>query len=197
MATFFSLLVIVRLLFEGSIYSLGKPTDINDSRIRHVQVIQWQLLDAVSSTHSLTVLLLNVETSHTTQTALALAQWSSSEIICICVYSSRSYYSRAVFISLRASDCAATIWRQWQFEGSDYLKKYGIHNMKWTLTLTYLYGFLCQSKQNKSICGQITQLESLQLQQLCKPTWRLTSSHHNSFRQEGSCQHLTSKHMHP
>ena len=155
MATFFSLLVVVQLLFEGSIYSLGKPTDINDSRIRHVQVIQWQLLDAVSSTHSLTVLLLDVETSHTTQTALVLAQWLSSEIICICVHSSRRYYSRAVFISLRASDCAATIRWQWQFEGTDYLKKYGIHNMKWTLTLTYLYGFLCHLNKTSQSVGRL------------------------------------------
>ena len=39
---------------------------------------------------------------------------------CACAtYGSCSYYLGAVFISLRASDCAAT------FDGSDYLKKYG------------------------------------------------------------------------
>ena len=46
--------------------------------------MQWQLLDAVSSTHSLSVLLSAMETSRTTQTALALAQRPSSEIIHTC-----------------------------------------------------------------------------------------------------------------
>jgi len=31
-------------------------------------------------------------------------------------YGNRSYYLRVAFISLRASDCAATIWRQRLFE---------------------------------------------------------------------------------
>ena len=37
-------------------------------------------------------------------------------------YTSRSYYSRVVFISLRASDCAATIRGRRLFEGGDYLR---------------------------------------------------------------------------
>ena len=81
---FFSLLVFVQLLFKGG-YNLegsvcfcgkffGKPITMG------VQNIQWWLFDAVSSTHSLSVLLSAVETSCTTQTASALARWSSSEI---------------------------------------------------------------------------------------------------------------------
>ena len=81
---FFSLLVFVQLLFKGG-YNLegsvcfcgkffGKPITMG------VQNIQWWLFDAVSSTHSLSVLLSAVETSSTTQTASALARWSSSEI---------------------------------------------------------------------------------------------------------------------
>ena len=54
------------------VYFFGKPTDINDSWIRYIWAMQWWLLDAVSSKHSLSVLLSAVETSHTTHTALAL-----------------------------------------------------------------------------------------------------------------------------
>ena len=37
---FYSLLVIVWLLFEGGVYFFGKPADINDGWIRYVQAIQ-------------------------------------------------------------------------------------------------------------------------------------------------------------
>ena len=89
------------------------PTDINDGSIRHVWAIQWQLLDAVCSTHSLSVLLSAAEMSHTTRTALALAWWPSSEIICTCHVHELRLLLRAAFITLRASNCAATIqgWR--------------------------------------------------------------------------------------
>ena len=69
----FLLLVFLRLLFEGSVYFFGKAADINDGWIRYVQAIQQQLLDAVSSLHSLSVLLSAMETSHKTQAALVLA----------------------------------------------------------------------------------------------------------------------------
>ena len=73
--------------------------------------IQWRLLDAVSSKHSLSVLLSAMERSCTTCTpnishAYAYAAYDTS-----C-----GYYSRAVFISLRAFDCKATIQRQSLFE---------------------------------------------------------------------------------
>ena len=83
---FFSLLIFVPLLFEGSVCFFGKLTDINNDWIGYVQAIQWWLLDAVNSMHSLSVLLPAVETSHTTQIVLALASWPLSEINCICVH---------------------------------------------------------------------------------------------------------------
>ena len=58
---------------QGSVCFFGKPGDINDSWIRYVQVKQWRLLDAVSSTRSFSVLLLAMGMTCTTQTALALA----------------------------------------------------------------------------------------------------------------------------
>ena len=79
---FFSLHVFVRLLFEGGVYFFGKPTDINVGWIGYVGAIQLQLLDAVSSKCSLSVLMSAMETSCTTQTALAPAWWPSSEVIC-------------------------------------------------------------------------------------------------------------------
>ena len=71
------------LLFEGSIYFFGKPTSINNYWIRYVRAIHWQLLDAVNSTRSLSVMLSAVKMSHTTPIALALAWWPSSEIVCM------------------------------------------------------------------------------------------------------------------
>ena len=50
-----NLLVFVRLLFEGSVYFVGKSEYIY-CWIRYVRAIQWRLLDAVSSKWSLLVL---------------------------------------------------------------------------------------------------------------------------------------------
>ena len=84
--------------------------------------IQWRLLDAVSCKCSLSVLLSAIWTSRTTRTALVLAQWLSSETICI-----------RVLVPQTAA--AATIWR-WRlfhsellivrllFEGGDSSKNY-------------------------------------------------------------------------
>ena len=63
-----------------------------------------------------------VETSRTTRTALLLAQ---SEIILKCLRVLRSVaattvHSRAVFMFLRARDCAATLRGLRLCEGSDY-----------------------------------------------------------------------------
>ena len=74
----------------------------------------WWLLDVVSSKCSLSVLLLAMEMSRTTQTALALGLMTViRKCLCICAYgacNTRGYYLRAAFTSLRTPDCAATIW---------------------------------------------------------------------------------------
>ena len=49
------------LLFEGGVYFLGKPTDIYDGCIRYVRVRCGVLLDAVSSTFNLSVMVSTVE----------------------------------------------------------------------------------------------------------------------------------------
>ena len=67
----------VWLLLEGGIYFV----DSNDGWIRYMGVIQLGLIDAGSSTCSLSVLLLAVEMSLRTQTALEIAQWASVAII--------------------------------------------------------------------------------------------------------------------
>ena len=86
--SFFFLFFFGRTLWYGcysraAFISLEKPANINNGWIRHIQAIQWQLLDAVSSKDSIWVLLSAMDTSRTTRTALALAQWLSTEIICI------------------------------------------------------------------------------------------------------------------
>ena len=72
-----------QLLFKGGIYFFGKSAGINDGWIMYIRAIQWWYARAVSSKHNLSVLLSAMEMSCTTQTALALAWWSLSEIICI------------------------------------------------------------------------------------------------------------------
>ena len=96
-----------------------KPRDINDSWIMYIQVRRWRLLDRVSSI--LSVLLSAVGTTHTT---LALAWWSSSEIIHTRLL---GYYSRRCLFRSRASDC---------FEGGDYSKKNGTRSSE-KFTSTY------------------------------------------------------------
>ena len=117
----------VWLLFEGGVYFFGKPGDINDSWIRYVRVRRWQLLDAVSSTRSLSVLLLAVAMTRTTQTVLALAWWLLSEIICICVcvpclLATATIRGQRLFCS-RASGCAATIRGRCLFKEIRYICK--------------------------------------------------------------------------
>ena len=102
----------VWLLFKGGIYFFRKPNSINNSWIRYIQAIQWQLLEAVSITHSLSIPLSALERSFTTRTGLAPACWQS----CIHVYVPHMLAPAtirllfvAAFILLRAPDCAATI----------------------------------------------------------------------------------------
>ena len=54
------------LLFKGSVQFFGKPADINNGLIRYVQALQRWLLGAVSSLHSLLVLLSAMGMSRTT-----------------------------------------------------------------------------------------------------------------------------------
>ena len=70
----------VRLPFKGGVYFFGKPGNINDGWVRHVLVRWWRLLDTVSSTRSLSVLLSAIGTTHTTQTVLALVWWPGSPV---------------------------------------------------------------------------------------------------------------------
>ena len=104
------------LLLESGMYFLGKPTDTNDGWIRYVRAIQWWVLDAVNSKHSLSVLQSAVEMSHTTRTVLVLVWQLSSEIVHICVHA-RGYYLRMVFISLRIPKYVVL------FQGVDYSRK--------------------------------------------------------------------------
>ena len=106
----------------------GNPGDI-DGWIKYVRVRRWRLLDSVSGTRSLSVLLSAVGKTCTTQTVLALAWWLSSKIIRTCVCMLRllavaTIEGRHLFHS-KASDCAATSWGRPLFEGGVYSKKYG------------------------------------------------------------------------
>ena len=53
-------------IHEGGVFFFGKPADINGGRTKYVQAIKGQMLDTVSSTRSLPVLLSAMETSRTT-----------------------------------------------------------------------------------------------------------------------------------
>ena len=104
-----------RLLFDGGVYFFGNP---GDGWIRYIWVRQWRLLDNVSSTRSLSVLLSALRTTRTTQTVLALAWWPSSEIIRTrvrvpCLLAAATIQGRCLS---RASDCVATIQGQRLFE---------------------------------------------------------------------------------
>ena len=82
-----SLLTLVQLLLEGGVYFVGKLTDSIDDWNRYMEAIQLGLVDAGSSTHSLSVLLWAMETSLRTRTALEIAQWALAASISmrICV----------------------------------------------------------------------------------------------------------------
>ena len=89
----------------------GKTTDINDDWIRYVRAIQWQLLDAVSSTYILTVLLSVSWKQVKTSNSPGARPYPS---VCIRVQvphmlAVATIRGRCQFISLRVSDCAATI----------------------------------------------------------------------------------------
>ena len=66
---FFSLFILVWLLFKGSVYFIGKLADISDDWNRYMLAIQLGLIDPGSSMRSISVLLSAVETSLRTWTA--------------------------------------------------------------------------------------------------------------------------------
>ena len=144
---------VIQLLFKGSYYSRAATiqgwllflwkTCQHQRRLEKVhktQAIQWRLLEAVSGKCSLSVLLSVVETSRTTQTALVLAWWPSSEIICITQTAlALAWWPSSEIICIRACMCvlhipvvaAVTILgqdlfcseiliMQWLFEGGDH-----------------------------------------------------------------------------
>ena len=124
----------VRLLFEGSVCSFGKPGDINDGWIGYIRLRQWRLLDAVSSTHNLSLLLSAVRTTCTTQTVLVLAWWQLPEIIrtCVChIYWLQLLFEGCIYFvqELQIVRPAVTIWGRWLFEGGSFEEIYSVCSM--------------------------------------------------------------------
>ena len=105
-ATIYFTTCFMQLLFEGGVYFFGKPRDINDGWIRYVRVRWWRLLDAVSSTHSLSVLLSGMGTTRTTQhspSASVVTVIRNHSHTCACAaFTSCDYYSRAAFITSKS-----------------------------------------------------------------------------------------------
>ena len=131
----------VQLQFKGSYYSratliLWKTLNINNGWIRHVRVWQWWLLDAVSSTHSLSVLLSAIGMTHTYNTNSP----STSVVTTVrnhlhtcalpCLLAVATIQGQHLFCS-RASICAATIQGWWLFKGGIYSKKYGKSTLRY------------------------------------------------------------------
>ena len=86
---FYSLFFLVWLVFEGSLYFIGEAADSNDGWNKYMWAIQLGLIDAGSSTWSLSVLLSAVETSFRTWTPLEIAQWAIAAIISMHVHVQR------------------------------------------------------------------------------------------------------------
>ena len=127
---FFSLLIFLRLLFEGGIYFFA---DINDGWIRYVRVILLKTATTVRHyqlfAQPLSPAVSRGNESYYTNSpsaSLVTVVRKYSQASACAAYSSCSYYLRAAFISLRASDCAATIQGQRLFEAGVYSKQYSI-----------------------------------------------------------------------
>lgn len=99
---FFLLLVFVWLLFKGSICFFEKPADTNNGWTRYVRVMQWQLLNTISSTRSFSVMLSALERDFTTRTG-------SASLLTVTLTCCECAAYTVAFISLRTSECAATI----------------------------------------------------------------------------------------
>ena len=104
----------------------------------HVQTIQWWLLNAISSTHSLSILLSAFETSFTTQlyntnspsTSLLIIVRSYSHMFACVVYTSRGYYLRQCLFHQRFWLCG------YYFRVA---LKYGMHIVEPWLSSPYLH----------------------------------------------------------
>ena len=90
------------MLFEGDVYFFGKPADINNDRIRYMGAIHWQLLDAISSMHSLSVLLSTIEASHTTLSVLSLVPRPCAFIAC------STKFTQSIVVTV-VSNCSHTM----------------------------------------------------------------------------------------
>ena len=104
-----------QLLFKAFI-SLESPAGINDGWIMYIRAIQWWLLELSVVRQPLSPAVSH-GTGRTTQTGLALCQKLFAYGACV-TYSSRGYYSRAVFIR------SELLIVYLLFEGGIYLKEY-------------------------------------------------------------------------
>ena len=105
-------------VFEGGIYFIGKPVQRRQNKIHAgMRNTTIGLIDAGSTTYSLSVLLSAVETSlqNTKSPRDNVTQWASVAIAstwlhaCSCTtYTSCSYYLRTAFILFGTPNCAAT-----------------------------------------------------------------------------------------
>ena len=130
----------VRLLFEGGYCSRAVFISLESletsTTAAYEPVKRWRLLDAVSSMHSLSLLLAAVGMTRTTQTVLALALWPLSEMICTRVpcllpaatiqgrrlfrFGLSGYYSRAA--SIRRNTVAGS-HNSWYIMWSGFINK--------------------------------------------------------------------------
>lgn len=89
-------------LFKGSICFFEKPADTNNGWTRYVRVMQWQLLNTISSTRSFSVMLSAVERDFTIRTG-------SASLLTVALTCCECAAYTVAFISLRTSECAAII----------------------------------------------------------------------------------------
>ena len=101
------------LLFKGGIYFVGKPVDSIEGLIRYMGVIQLGLIDAGSTSHSLSILLSAVETSLRKRTALEIAQLLTGII---------STHVRVLLILATATTCIRG-WRLFHSELCGYYSR--------------------------------------------------------------------------
>ena len=120
-----------QLQFEGGVYFLGNPANINNGWIRCIWVIQWQLLGSISCKCSLAVLLSAMETSHTTQTTLMLAWLQSWKYLHMCACATYTGISHG-YIWRQHFFCLEFLIVRLLFEGSDYSKA-GLFKEIWYL----------------------------------------------------------------
>ena len=120
-------------------------------KVRNVRVKHWRLLDAVSSTRSLSDLLSAIETRRTTRMAPALFWWPPSEII-----RTRVRVPRIL--------AAATIWKRRLFRSElpilSLLFKGGVYSEKYTSQIKttsarHTHTILCLTLMRSVITGKV------------------------------------------